>query len=226
MPVNIKRLWSSSPEKLILQSQVKELGKWYYYIDFGYGVTVRKDLRRDKTNGFSNWNNYLVHCMPEIKDKRILDLGCNAGIYDLELAKLGAKEVIGIDKDVRQAEFVKEHFSKKNGLHFKNVKYTGADIGSFDLTGLGKFDMVCLFCVVYHLHDCIDKIFKHIKQITDTVVLQGNQPRLTSAKYRERPGTYLAGTEGMVSLLKKFGFEKIQCFTINNYPKPLVIGEK
>lgn len=212
--------------KNLITKEVKELGRWYYYIDFGYGVTVRKDLRRDKTNGFSNWNNYLVHCMPEIKDKRILDLGCNAGIYDLEMAKLGAKKVIGIDKDVRQAEFVKEHFSKKNGLHFENVKYTGADIRSFDLTGLGKFDMVCLFCVVYHLYDHIDRIFGDIKQITDTVVLQGNLPRLNSDKYKDRPGTYLAGTEGMASLLKDFGFDKVQCFTINNYPKPLLIGEK
>jgi SAM-dependent methyltransferase len=226
MPFRLKQLIGNSTEKKYLEKSIKELGKWYYYINFGHGVTVRKDLRKDKTNGFNNWKNYLVYCMPEIKGKRILDLGCNAGIYDLEMAKLGASEVVGIERNTGQAEFVKKFFADRNGESYDNVKYIEADLSRIDLTSLGKFDMVCLFCVVYHLYEYIDKIFNEIRQITDMVVLQGNIPRFNSAKYKDRPGTYLAGIEGMVALLKKFGYDKVQCFTINNYPKPLVIGEK
>lgn len=207
-----------------LRNNIESLGKWYYYINFN-GIEVRRDLKPDKANGFSNWNNYLKCCMPDVRGKRILDIGCNAGIYDLEMAKMGAKEVIGLDLNTDQALFTKEFFAKKQGHSFDSVRFIKADARD-GLPSLGRFDFVSIFCAVYHFKEKIDFVMDQISKITNTVVLQGNTRRLDSSKYAERPGNEYSGIDGMKELLRRHGFNKLHIFAMNKYPKPVVIGER
>ena len=64
----------------------------------------------------------------DVRDKSVLDIGCGSGIYSIELAKRGAKRVLGIDfsapmleiarqsareaKVEGQTEFIQDEFSK------------------------------------------------------------------------------------------------------------------
>ena len=214
-----------------LKKEIDSLGKWYYPINFN-GIQVRKDLKPDKTSGLNNWHNYLKFYLPEIKGKRILDIGCNAGLYDLEMSKMGAREVVGVDLNVRprqtvkQAQFVKDFFSKKEGLDFSNVTFKSMDVCWEKLDTLGKFDFACLFCVVYHFEERMDYVMDELSRITEKVVLQGNLKRFTSVKYKKRPYTKYSGIEDMKRLLKRHGFGKLHIFEFGNYPKPVVIGEK
>lgn len=208
-----------------LKDKIVSLGKWYYYINFD-GIEVRRDLKRDKTNGFNNWDNYLKYCIAEVGGRRILDVGCNAGIYDLEMAKMGAREIIGIDLDIRQALFVEDFFSKKSRISFDNVKFIERDASEEGLQDLGRFDFACLFCTVYHFEKRIDFVMEEISRITDSVVLQGNLKRLNSPKYKDRMGTEYAGIDGMRQLLQRHELGKIHIFALNDYPKPVVIGER
>jgi len=208
-----------------LKDRIKNLGKWYYYLNFD-GVQVGRNFKGDKAGGYSNWNNYLKHCIPDTKNMRILDAGCNAGIYDLEMAKNGAREIIGVDLNVEQALFVKDFFSEKLPVDFKNVSFIHRDIAEEGLSDLGIFDFACLFCVVYHFREKIDFVMDEISSVTKMLVMQGNLNRLNSPKYKERIGTEYAGIEGMKALLKRHGFRKLQIFAFGNYPKPVVIGEK
>ena len=200
--------------------------KWYYYIDFGYGVKVGKEHRRDKTGGYRNWENFLVDSLPALKGLRVLDIGCNAGIYDLEMVKIGALEVIGIDLDTRKAEFIREWFEQKDGKKYDRVKFISGDVGHYDFLSLGQFDLVCMFCVAYHLGEYIENIFHQLQKMTSTVALQGNLPRLISPKYRNRKYQELAGTEGMAALLEAYGFNNIDVKAPQGYAKPLIIGKK
>lgn len=200
--------------------------KWYYYIDFGYGVKVGEEHRRDRTGGYENWRNFLVHHLPSLENLRILDIGCNAGIYDLEMVKSGAAEVIGIDLDTKRAEFVRDWVEQREGRECGRVKFISADVGAYDFLSLGHFDLACMFCVAYHLGEFIDTIFQQLREITSVVALQGNLPRLTSPKYENRKYQELAGVDGMVALLEAYGFRKIVVEAPKGYDKPLVIGRK
>ena len=82
----------------------------------------------------------------DIKNKKVLDIGCRDSIYCFEAEKLGAKEVIGIDNDISEAaiNFLIPYFKSKVKMHEKNL---------FDLTteDFGKFDVIFFPGTLYHL---------------------------------------------------------------------------
>ena len=87
---------------------IKGFRQWYQPVDFGNikaDVTTPPDWKPNPSlnddYGLGRWNSIIVRNLPEVKDKRILDVGCNVGLYSIELAKMGAKEVIGIDRNLQ-----------------------------------------------------------------------------------------------------------------------------
>lgn len=198
---------------------------WYYPLDFGYGVEVRPELWSDQWAGESNWR-FIAEHLPPIAGSRILDIGCNAGLYALQMSAAGAEQVIGIERDTGQGEFVREWFGRRDGRDYSNIRYLAADAKQLDFEPLGRFDFVCLFCVLYHLREGADRVLDGIAKVSDTIVLQGNLPRLTSPKQDGIPFKELAGVEGMTDSLERHGFSEIQVIAPAGSPKPLVIGRK
>lgn len=176
-----------------LSKRVKELERitgsreWYYYVDLGYGVRVGKEHRRDEDGGLKNWNGFLKNMLPRMSGLRVLDIGCNAGLYALEMSRLGAKEVVGLDLDVRKAEFVRDWFASDRNVDFSNIRFIGCNVTEFDLKSLGAFDLVCMFCVAYHLGGSIDHIFEQLSSMTPQVALQGNLPDWSPGSTRSDP---------------------------------------
>lgn len=215
-----------------LSKRVKELERitgsreWYYYVDLGYGVRVGKEHRKERDGGLKNWNGFLKNMLPELKGCRILDIGCNAGLYALEMSRRGAVEVVGLDLDVRKAEFVRDWFAVDRHENFSNVRFIGCNATEFDLKSLGTFDLVCMFCVAYHLGPSIDHVFDQLSSMTEQVALQGNLPRLVSRKYAKRPHQHLAGVDGMKDLLLRHGFSEMVVSAPERWQKPLVLGRK
>lgn len=199
-------------------------GEWYYHLDFGYGHEVRPELKSDRSAGMHNWR-FLSSVLQPLNGLRILNIGCNAGLYDLLMAESGAS-VVGIDRQTVQAEFLRRRFSEIRGGNYSQARFIGADVTSFDLVSLGQFDLVTLFCVAYHLGEAANHVFDQLSKITPAVVMQGNLPRLTSRKYQDRPFQELAGIEGMSSILKHHGFFDISIHAPPGYRKPVVIGRR
>jgi hypothetical protein len=100
------------------------------------------------------------------------------------------------------------------------------DARTFPLEELGEFDLVSLYCVLYHLADAAEDVIARVATVSDTVVLQGNLPRLTTTKYAERGYQDLAGVDGMTAILRRHGFGTIEVVAPEGHPKPLVIGTK
>jgi tRNA (mo5U34)-methyltransferase len=79
------------------------------------------------------------------RGKSVLDIGCNAGFYSLQLARRGA-EVTGIDHDPRyldQARFAAEVMGQR-------IDYRHLDV--YEVEELGRqFDYVLFMGVFYHL---------------------------------------------------------------------------
>ena len=59
----------------------------------------------------------------DLKNKKVLDIGCRDGIYSFEAEKMGASEVIAIDNDISKAatEFLIPFFKSKVQMHEMNL---------------------------------------------------------------------------------------------------------
>jgi len=131
------------------QTQIKRLGPWYQSIEMN-GIKTRKK----EISGKRLWND-INNLLPEnLKNLRILDLGCNAGYHSCQAAIKGA-EVVGIDIPTKhgrwqpQAKFVKNYFEKMHGN--LNITYIWKDIADVNFNELGRFDYVFALAILYHI---------------------------------------------------------------------------
>ena len=116
----------------------------------------------------------------DLSGKSVLDIGCNAGFYSIEMRRRGAAEVLGIDWDDRylaQARLAAE------ALGFDDVRFEKLSV--YDVAALGRrFDLVIFMGVLYHLRhpllalDLIRehvagalRLFKSMQQGSDAVLL-------------------------------------------------------
>ena len=154
-------------DQKIITKAYNELGKYYY-------------ASRKNKNGVSYFYNNLLE-MPmtlelvgDVKNKKILDLGCGPGIYAKKLVRMGAK-VEGIDissemiklarKECPEASFKRGNIEK---LPYKN----------------SKFDVVICSLVIDHLEVLIP-MFNEVKRVLKKrgiFVFSGYNPVSESAK--------------------------------------------
>jgi tRNA (mo5U34)-methyltransferase len=90
----------------------------------------------------------------------VLDIGCNAGFYSMEMKRRGANRVLGIDIDehyLRQARFAAE---------VENLDVEFRQFAVWDIAKLGeRFDIVLFMGVLYHLRHpllALDLIHEHV----------------------------------------------------------------
>lgn len=127
-----------------LRKKIDSLGKWYHNVKFNDEVSAVSS--HSKLSGEYAWN-YIKQLLPEsLEGKRILDLGCNAGLFCVRCAQMGAQEVVGIDADrthLRQNAFLREYFNTPN------VKIIEDNLENVHKMNLGKFDIVLAIAVLY-----------------------------------------------------------------------------
>jgi len=83
-------------------------------------------------------------------DSRVLDLACSEGWFAHRMLELGAGSVIGIDirdVNVRRARVIRDHL----GIDPARLEFHQGDI--FALPDLGRFDVVLMLGLVYHLEN-------------------------------------------------------------------------
>jgi tRNA (mo5U34)-methyltransferase len=79
-----------------LRDKVDALAPWFHNIDLGHGIQTAPDhflgdYPRFKFAGFAD-------AIPaDLTGKSVLDIGCNAGFYSVEMKRRGAARVLGID---------------------------------------------------------------------------------------------------------------------------------
>ncbi len=175
-----------------LQRQVEALAPWFQNIDLGQGVHTAPDhflgdYPRFKFERFAE-------ALPEdLAGKSVLDIGCNAGFYSIEMKKRGADRVLGIDSDERyldQARFASQV------LGFGDIEYRNLSV--YDVGSLGEtFDLVIFMGVLYHLRHpllALDLIREHVAR--DMMLFQTMQQGTDAVLQVPRdhpfhkPGTY------------------------------------
>jgi len=146
-----------------IRRRIEELAPWYQNIELAPDLWT-KDLDGERDIFSSRdipgplWR-VIAQDLPDIRGRRVLDIGCNAGYMSFEAKRLGAASVLGVDNDlgattsfVEQANFCRDVLGLD--VELRNQSF-------FELEPEQPFDLV-LFCgVLYHLEDyatALDKV--------------------------------------------------------------------
>lgn len=149
-----------------IEQKISELGEWFHNLNLKGVKTAPHHFLGDYPN--IKWQGF-AHAIPrDLRGKSVLDIGCNAGFYSMEMKRRGADRVLGIDFDegyLAQARFAAE----VNGLDIEFRQVSVYDVGK-----LGeKFDIVLFMGVLYHLRHpllALDLLHEHV--VKDTLVFQ------------------------------------------------------
>lgn len=134
----------SPPGRDEIARRVASLAPWFHNLDLG-GVRTAPDHFLGDYPAIV-WR-LLAPALPaDLSGRTVLDVGCNAGYFALELKRRGADRVVGIDWDPRylaQARLAAEVAELPLELHQLSV---------YDVARLGaRFDLVLFMGVLYHL---------------------------------------------------------------------------
>ncbi len=129
-----------------LRRQIDELGPWFHNIQLQESLeTAPHHLLGDYPK--RKWLQIRPFLPADLRNWTILDIGCNAGFYSFELAKLGAK-VVGIDSDehyLRQALWLCPRLSLQSPPEFRKMEF-------HELASLREeFDLVLFMGIFYQL---------------------------------------------------------------------------
>jgi len=149
-----------------IEKRVHELGDWFQNLDLGGVRTAPNHFLGDYPN--IKWRGF-AHAIPaDLSGKTVLDIGCNAGFYSLEMKRRGAARVVGIDSDeayLAQARFAAEVVGA-------DIEFRKLDV--YDVGKLGeRFDLVLFMGVLYHLRHpllALDLLHDHV--VGDMLVFQ------------------------------------------------------
>jgi tRNA (mo5U34)-methyltransferase len=152
-----------------IKQRVHELGPWFHNLDLRGVKTAPSHFLGDypafKFREFSR-------AIPaDLRGKTVLDIGCNAGFYSIEMKRRGADRVVAIDSDefyLKQARFAAEVLEAEIEFHRLSV---------YDVARLReKFDFVIFMGVFYHLRHpllALDLIHEHVAR--DLLLFQSMQ---------------------------------------------------
>ena len=82
-----------------LARRIAELGDWFHNLNLHGVSTAPNHFLGDFPN--IKWRRISPEIPEDLSGATVLDIGCNAGFYSLQMKRRGAKRVLGIDVDDR-----------------------------------------------------------------------------------------------------------------------------
>src|SRR4051812_43189868 len=89
-----------------IKRQIHQLGKWFHNLNLGGIQTAPDHFLGDYPS--HKWKQFSRVVPDDLRGKTVLDIGCNAGFYSIEMKRRGADRVVAIDYDevyLAQARF-------------------------------------------------------------------------------------------------------------------------
>jgi tRNA (mo5U34)-methyltransferase len=152
-----------------IRSRVEALGPWFHNLDLDGVRTAPAHFLGDYPA--VKWNRFADEISPDLAGCTVLDIGCNAGFYSIEMKRRGAARVLGIDTEeeyLQQARFAAE--VNEADIEFRRLSV-------YDVGSLGeRFDIVLFMGVLYHLRHpllALDLIHEHVAR--DLMIFQSMQ---------------------------------------------------
>jgi len=157
-----------------VQQKVQALGPWFHCIDLGNDLKTksRSAAGEPVDHPAGTWEK-VRHCLPQnLSGIDVLDVGCNAGFYAIEIKRLGARRVLGLDAQrhhVRQALFVRRVL----GL---DIEYRRMSVYDLNRRSVGRFDITLALGLIYHCKHLVlalERLFEVTREllILETAIL-------------------------------------------------------
>jgi tRNA (mo5U34)-methyltransferase len=152
-----------------LRRQVEALGPWFHNLDLNGVHTAPTHFLGDYPN--VKWSRFSSAIPADLTGQSVLDIGCNAGFYAMEMKRRGAARVLGLDTAddyLAQARFAAE----VRGLEIEFRRMSVYDVGALR----ERFDLVIFMGVLYHLRHpllALDLIREHV--VDDLMLFQSMQ---------------------------------------------------
>ena len=158
-----------APAARDVRDRIEALAPWFHNLRIGGVETAPDHFLGDFPR--VKFARFAAALPDDLSGKSVLDIGCNAGFYSVEMKRRGAARVLGIDADERyleQAAFVRE----ATGL---DIEFRTLSV--YDVAALGEtFDIVFFMGVLYHMRHpllALDLIHEHVAR--DLLVFQSLQ---------------------------------------------------
>jgi len=184
-----------SPDEI--RARVEALGPWFHNLDLEGVRTAPGHFLGDYPA--VKWQRFADAIPADLSGKSVLDIGCNAGFYSMEMKRRGAERVLGIDSDeeyLRQARFAAD----VSGFDIEFRRLSVYDLGLLGET----FDVVVFMGVLYHLrHPLLALDIIHDQVARDMLVFQAMQ----------------RGASETAILEENYGFWDTEIFDRPDYPK-------
>jgi tRNA (mo5U34)-methyltransferase len=181
-----------------LRARIEALGPWFHNINLRGVWTAPEHFLGDYPN--VKFQRFAPHLPADLSGKSVLDIGCNAGFYSMEMKRRGAERVVGIDSDDRYLE--QARFAAAT-LGYDNIEFRNLSV--YDVAALGeRFDVVIFMGVLYHLRHpllALDLIREHVAG--DILLFQSMQ----------------RGSMKVPDLAADYPFEETEIFDDPAYPK-------
>ena len=180
-----------------IRHRVEGLGQWFHNLDLNGVQTAPNHFLGDYPA--AKWRRF-AHAIPaDLHGRTVLDIGCNAGYYSIEMKRRGADRVVGIDTDDRyleQARFAASVCGTE--IEFRRLS-------TYDVALLGdRFDLVLFLGVLYHLRHpllALDLLREHVAK--DAMVVQ----------------SMLRGSAEVEPLADDYSFWQTEIFESPGFPK-------
>lgn len=180
-----------------IERRVRELGDWFHNLDLHGVKTAPHHFLGDYPA--VKWRRFADALPADLRGRTVLDIGCNAGFYSIEMKRRGAERVVGIDSDpdyLDQARFAAE----VSGVDLELRELSVYDVGALR----ERFDVVLFLGVLYHLRHpllALDLIHEHVAR--DLLVFQSMQ----------------RGSPEIEPLEEDYPFESVEVFDRPGFPK-------
>jgi tRNA (mo5U34)-methyltransferase len=152
-----------------IRRRVEALGPWFHNIDLKGVRTAPSHFLGDYPA--VKWRHFAGAIAENLAGKSVLDIGCNAGFYSIEMKRRGAARVLSLDSSdayLEQARFAAE----VSGLDIEFRRMSVYDVGKLGET----FDIVLFLGVLYHLrHPLLALDLIHDEVARDLMVFQSMQ---------------------------------------------------
>ena len=149
---------SGSLSREEIRRRIDALGPWFHNLDLHGVPTAPSHFLGDYPA--VKWRHFADVIPKSLKGKTVLDIGCNAGFYAMEMKRRGADRVLGLDSRdeyLAQARFA----AQVNELDVEFLNLSVYDVGKLD----EAFDLVIFMGVLYHLRHpllALDLIYENV----------------------------------------------------------------
>jgi tRNA (mo5U34)-methyltransferase len=178
-------------------AQIRALGEWFHNLRLRGVETAPQHFLGDYPR--IKWERF-AHALPaDLRGKTVLDVGCNAGFYSIEMKRRGADRVVAVDIDERYLE--QARFAAR--MSDVSIEFVKLDV--YHIRDLGEsFDVVLFLGVLYHLRYpllALDLLHEHV--VRDTLVVQSMQ----------------RGSSDLPQVEEDYPFSERDIFNVPGYPK-------